>query len=237
MRARTGAEPHERTLARTTQRNGHRPKLVSTPVGDLEVETRSPSSPKARSSPSCSNTGAGSTGNVVLSTASGPLGTASNPPETTETVGAQGFAAIHSDTKSAESRPERVSQGARRPPPEEAGRLSNPIQRRLSTTEIDELIAAYRSGVTISELADRHGVHRSTVAATFDRHNVERHHAQTTWTSETLADAADLYKSGLSLAAVAARYGIDPQTVANRFRRAGIPVRNRRGWPPRPKGR
>ena len=36
--ARIGAEPHERTLTRTTQRNGHRPKLVSTPAGDLEVK-------------------------------------------------------------------------------------------------------------------------------------------------------------------------------------------------------
>ena len=36
--ARIGAEPHERTLTRTTQRNGHRPKVVSTPAGDLEVK-------------------------------------------------------------------------------------------------------------------------------------------------------------------------------------------------------
>jgi putative transposase len=35
--ARIGAEPGERTLARTNQRNGHRPKLVSTPAGDLEL--------------------------------------------------------------------------------------------------------------------------------------------------------------------------------------------------------
>jgi transposase-like protein len=50
--------------------------------------------------------------------------------------------------------------------------------------------------------------------------------------SEILAAAATLYATGLSLAAVAARYGIDPQTVANRSRRAGIPIRPRRGWPP-----
>ena len=36
--ARIGAEPHERALTRTTQRNGHRPKVVSTPAGDLEVK-------------------------------------------------------------------------------------------------------------------------------------------------------------------------------------------------------
>lgn len=37
LTARIGAEPGERTPLRTTQRNGHRPKLVSTPAGDVEV--------------------------------------------------------------------------------------------------------------------------------------------------------------------------------------------------------
>jgi len=32
-----GAERHERTDTRTTQRNGHRPKLLSTPAGDVEL--------------------------------------------------------------------------------------------------------------------------------------------------------------------------------------------------------
>ncbi len=34
LTAAIGAEPGERTLARTNLRNGHRPKLVSTPAGD-----------------------------------------------------------------------------------------------------------------------------------------------------------------------------------------------------------
>lgn len=32
-----GAEPHERTDARTGQRNGHRPRTLSTTAGDLEL--------------------------------------------------------------------------------------------------------------------------------------------------------------------------------------------------------
>lgn len=35
--ARIGAEPNERSLARTNRRNGHRDKLVSTPAGDITV--------------------------------------------------------------------------------------------------------------------------------------------------------------------------------------------------------
>ena len=34
---RIGAAPGERTPTRVTQRNGHRPKLVSTPAGDIEI--------------------------------------------------------------------------------------------------------------------------------------------------------------------------------------------------------
>ena len=37
LTARIGAESGERTPTRVTQRNGHRPKLVSTPAGDIEV--------------------------------------------------------------------------------------------------------------------------------------------------------------------------------------------------------
>jgi lambda repressor-like predicted transcriptional regulator len=159
-------------------------------------------------------------------------GRLSNPSEAIETVAAQGFAASPGESETVESRPSTAPESTQRTPSEEKGRLSNPIQRRLSPTDTDDLIAAYRSGTTINELAHRYRIHRSTVTATLNRHHVERHHSQTEWTSEILADAADLYASGLALAAVAARYGVDPQTVANRFRRAGIPVRPRRGWPP-----
>jgi putative transposase len=39
-----GAGPHERTETRTAQRNGHRPRLLSTPAGDIDLAI-----PKARS--------------------------------------------------------------------------------------------------------------------------------------------------------------------------------------------
>ena len=115
-------------------------------------------------------------------------------------------------------------------PQEEAGQLSNPPQRRLSPTDIDDLIAAYQDGATIIQLAADFGVHRTTVGEHLDRHGVPRHSKQVAWDESKLKDAAELYATGLSLADVAKRYEIDAQTVANRFRRAGIPVRPRRGW-------
>ena len=38
LTATIGAAPHERTDARSAQRNGHRPKLVSTQAGDIEIQ-------------------------------------------------------------------------------------------------------------------------------------------------------------------------------------------------------
>lgn len=113
---------------------------------------------------------------------------------------------------------------------EEAGRLSDPPQRRLSRTDIDQLIAAYRDGATVIQLAAEFGVHRTTVGEHLDRNGVPRHSERDAWDEGTLTDAAELCATGLSLADVANRYDIDAQTVANRFRRAGIPVRPRRGW-------
>ena len=59
LTARIGAEPGECTPMRVTQRNGHRPKLVSTPAGDIEVG--SPNSAQGRSSPTCWSPAGGST--------------------------------------------------------------------------------------------------------------------------------------------------------------------------------
>jgi len=54
-----GAGPHERTEARVVQRNGHRPRTLSTTAGDLELAI--PSCARGRSSRACSSGAAGST--------------------------------------------------------------------------------------------------------------------------------------------------------------------------------
>ena len=38
LTATIGAAPHERSDARTAQRNGHRPKLITTAAGDVELQ-------------------------------------------------------------------------------------------------------------------------------------------------------------------------------------------------------
>ena len=58
------------------------------------------------------------------------------------------------------------------------GRLSNPAQRRLSPTNIDDLVEAYKAGATISQFAVEFDVHRTTVAGHLDRHGVPRRSEQ-----------------------------------------------------------
>ncbi len=58
--------------------------------------------------------------------------------------------------------------------PEQKGRLSNPVQRRLSEAEIQDLIRRYDKGESIDALARDCEVHRTTVMGHLKRAGVER---------------------------------------------------------------
>jgi DNA-binding CsgD family transcriptional regulator len=106
----------------------------------------------------------------------------------------------------------------------------HPTRRRLRPPDIDALVDRYRAGDTINKLADRFGINRTTVIAHLNRRGVERRAISKQWDHKTFTRAARSYADGSSLADIAAQFGLDPSTVANRFRRAGIPIRPRRGW-------
>ncbi len=106
------------------------------------------------------------------------------------------------------------------------------LPRRLQTIEVDEMVAAYLAGDTVNDLAQRFGVHRTTVMAHLTRRAAKRPEISTVkWDDETLVAAAHLYTSGASLSRVGERFGVHASTIANRFQRAGVPIRPRRGWP------
>ena len=48
----------------------------------------------------------------------------------------------------------------------ERGRLSNPVLRRLTDAEIEELIQQYRDGDSIDKLSHRYKVHRTSPSCT-----------------------------------------------------------------------
>jgi transposase-like protein len=116
--------------------------------------------------------------------------------------------------------------------PEERGRLSNPVQRRLSQAEIQQLIQLYSEGASIDGLAGRYGVHRTTVIHHLDQAGITRRRVVRKMTDESVARAAARYEQGASLAVVAREFGVHQRTLARELRQAGASIRPRRGWHP-----
>ena len=115
---------------------------------------------------------------------------------------------------------------------EEEGRLSNPVQRRLSDLDIDALVGAYLDGTSIDALAASLGVNRTTIISHLDRRGTARRKSVRKMTDGSVLEAAKHYAEGESLKVVAVRLDVDPRTLAREFQRAGVPIRLRRGWPP-----
>jgi hypothetical protein len=82
--------------------------------------------------------------------------------------------------------------------PAERPNRSRQRQRRLSVTEVAELIKEYESQVPVGDLAKKFGVHRLTVTAHLQRHGVELR--QVGLAPEDITTAALLYGQGWSLA-------------------------------------
>jgi len=158
------------------------------------------------------------------------MGRLSNPPETLESVADQGGYDVPPPRRTRSKSPKRPSAPRGSAIPEERGRLSNPVQRRLSADEIDELARLYREGATIDALARRYGVHRTTVIGQLDRGGVPRRRATRKMSDPLVARAAERYSEGLSVADVASEFGVHARTLAREFRRAGIVTRSRQGW-------
>jgi transposase-like protein len=110
------------------------------------------------------------------------------------------------------------------------GRLSNPVQRRLSEATVDALVSAYLEGSSIDSLAAQNGVNRTTIIHHLDRRGIGRRRSVRKMTDRSVRQAAKNYEAGESLKVVAQRFGVDPRTLASEFRRAGVAIRPRRGW-------
>lgn len=100
-------------------------------------------------------------------------------------------------------------------------------QVRLSSAQVDVLLEHYDQGEGINRLAARFGIHRTTVMEHLDRAGVGR---RVGLIDRHLQEARQLYESGLSLAKVAQHFSVDGETVRQAFKRAGVPLRPRRGW-------
>ncbi len=113
---------------------------------------------------------------------------------------------------------------------EEEGRLSNPVQKRLPASIVDDLVNDYIGGSSINALARRYEIHRTTVMTHLKFRGVERRQSVRKLSEANVAQAATLYSNGLSLANAAKEFGVSEGTVTREFRSAGLPIRPRKGW-------
>ena len=100
--------------------------------------------------------------------------------------------------------------------------------RRLSESQVDELIRLRQAGWVVTDLASQFGIHRDTVYRHLKRHGLA------TATGPVIVGAgldrvASRYGDGESCASIAADLDVDPSTIANALRRAGVSLRPRNG--------
>ena len=156
-------------------------------------------------------------------------GRLSNPDENVETLAGQGSRASRGSRNTPGDGPKRASGPSVDVVPEERGRLSNPVQRRLTGAQIAQLIDLYQEGASIDALARRYEVHRTTVIHHLDQAGIARRRVVRKMNDELVVLAAARYEHGASLAVVASEFGVHQRTLARELRRAGASIRPRRG--------
>lgn len=117
----------------------------------------------------------------------------------------------------------RVQSAASSSRPADRSRQSRQHHRRLSITDVAELIKEYKQQASVKELAQRFGIHRVTVTALLRRHDVELR--QVGLAKDDIAAAAHLYGQGWSCARLGAKFGVDPTTIWRALRSAEVPMR------------
>ena len=97
------------------------------------------------------------------------------------------------------------------------------VQTLLRTEQVDDLVAQYREGATLVELASVFGVNRRTVATHLTRREVTIRRGR--FDPSRIHEAADLYLSGLTLVEVGMKVGAGPQAVRQALASHGVVIR------------
>lgn len=89
------------------------------------------------------------------------------------------------------------------------------------------IVAEYKAGQTMKQIAARHGIHRVTVSEVLDRTGTAKRPRGMNATQVSLA--AKLYESGESLATVGAQLGFNATTVRIALMGVGVRMRDPHG--------
>jgi lambda repressor-like predicted transcriptional regulator len=100
-------------------------------------------------------------------------------------------------------------------------------QKRLSSTEIPQIVAGYKSGQTVYELAETFGCHRVTISSQLKANGIKLRRSSPS--GEQIDQMVRLYKTGLSMKDVGERVGMSAATVMRSLYRRGIETRDPHG--------
>jgi transposase len=110
--------------------------------------------------------------------------------------------------------------------PTEAGAASRrPVQRRLKPDDVTRLVTEYRAGATARELAQRFGIHRTTVSAQLESACVPIRKGGLQ--SDQVDEVVRLYEMGWSARQLSKRFRVSDHTIAAELRKAGVQIRSR----------
>jgi DNA invertase Pin-like site-specific DNA recombinase len=108
-----------------------------------------------------------------------------------------------------------------------AGGRQRKAQPPLSDERVGQVIAAYKLGKTVYELAAEYNCHRVTISAVLKWQGVALR--RTSPTPEQIEEMVCLYEDGYSLARVGDRLGVSATTVFSRLRERVIVTRDPHG--------
>jgi transposase-like protein len=185
-------------------------------------------------------------------------GRLSNPPETLDSAAEQGLLDSAAAGRKARKALKRSSNRPVAGDPNDRGRLSNPasevlsaddnsahsptvgrstrddpgppVQRHLTPSDFETVVAQYQCGRSLKDLAREFGVHHRTVADYLERLGIARRVNFPKLSPADVKRAAAQYGAGESLAAVGKVLKVDASTVQWALKRAGIPIRPRPGY-------
>ncbi len=99
-----------------------------------------------------------------------------------------------------------------------------PVQRRLGPDEVVELVATYRRGVPVEELAASFQVNRTTVLGHVRRHGVPKRDRRAL-RQDGIERAVTLYAEGRSAEWIAEELDVAASTVRRALKEAGVTMR------------
>lgn len=95
-------------------------------------------------------------------------------------------------------------------------------KHEFSKKEIEEIIAAYQSGISTYKLAEQYNCHRNTIS-----HQLKLNGIEVKIEKINIDEAISLYESGWTTKQIAGKYHMSDNAVSRRLKKAGVKMRTR----------